>query len=263
MDFTDSHCHLTYPRDDGLTPSDLVANAQAENVNTLLTIGTTHRSFAEMHAFTTEQEGVFCTYGIHPHYAGGELEPQALAQEIRKAAQLTKVVGLGESGLDYHYDNAPRDKQKESFRVHLELAQELDLPLVIHSRDAEEDTIALLEEALSRGVLQAVIHCFTSKKILADFAIKNGLYLGATGVITFKKSQELRDIFAEVPNNLLLIETDSPYLAPVPYRGKPNQPSYVPYVAECLAEARGQSLQEVAEITSANFLRLFPKVKEE
>ena len=260
MYFVDSHCHLTYKRDDTLTPQKLVANAKQENVKTLLSICTTNAEFPTIHEHTMAEEGVYCTYGIHPHHAGEELNPQELEASIRQAVKLPKVVSLGEAGLDYYYDHAPKDVQKEIFRTHLKLAQELDLPLVIHSRDAEEDTIMLLAEAINRGPLKAVIHCFTSKPNLADFAVEHGLYLGATGVITFKKSQDLRDIFARMPLERILIETDSPYLAPTPYRGKPNQPAYVVHVAECLAEVRGIPIKEVAEQTTRNFFTLFDRI---
>ncbi len=257
--FADSHCHLHLAHEyKGALPSEqMVINAKKSGVNVMLSVCTIHKEFAEIQQFAQKHEGVYCTYGVHPHHAGEEMPLEELEKEIRKAVQQSKVVALGEAGLDYFYEHSPRDIQKEVFRLHLKMAQELNVPLVIHSRNAEEDTIEILEEAFARGPLRGVIHCFTSKKILADYAVEKGLYIGATGVITFKKSQDLRDIFAKVPDNLLLIETDAPYLAPVPHRGKANEPAFVVHVAECLAEIRGQSLEYIAKKTTDNFYNLF------
>jgi TatD DNase family protein len=254
----DSHCHLLYPRQDDLSSAHLVQEAKEAGVTRLLTIATQHREFADILLFSQQQKGVFCTYGIHPHHAGEEgLSDSELAEAMRQAAREPKVIGLGETGLDYHYEQAPRAAQQHSFQLHLRLAQEVGLPVIIHTREAEEDTMRLVDQALAKGPLTLIFHCFTGSSTLADFAIERGIYFGFGGVLTFKKSDALRDIAARVPEGLMLLETDSPYLAPVPYRGKQNRPAWIIHTAACLAEVRGVPADDVARVTTENFEKVF------
>lgn len=260
--FTDSHCHLTYPREDNLSVDFLIKEARSHKVESMLCISTTHDTFPEIQRVARENKSVFASYGIHPNHVREEKRPDALIQAaMRSAAQEPTVVALGETGLDYHHNYAPKERQQELFRLHLAMGRELGLPVIIHTRDAEEDTMTILKEAFDLGTPPSsiVLHCFTGSQHLADFAIKHGVYLSASGVITFKNAPELQRIFAKVPDDLLLIETDTPYLAPIPHRGKPNRPAYVVRVAEKLAVLRHQDVTEIARITSENFLKLCPK----
>ena len=229
----DSHCHLNHTRN-GLDVQTLVTNAQAAGVEKLLTICTQDSEFGDIYSIVEVHENVYGTYGIHPHHAG---EEGITADHIRKALAHPKIIGIGETGLDYYYDNAPREAQQESFRLHLEVAQELGVPVVIHNRDSDEDCMKILDEAFKRGPLQAILHCFSSGKALAEYGVEKGLYLSASGIITFKKSVDLRDIFSDVPPENLLIETDAPFLAPTPYRGKENQPAYVVHARCCIGNS--------------------------
>ncbi len=262
IQFTDSHCHLTYDRSDNLAIDFLIKDARDHHVTTLLCISTDHQTFPAIQKVARENKGVFASYGIHPNHVREEKRPPELIRiAMQSAAQEPKVVALGETGLDYHYSYAPKEQQQQLFRLHLAVAREVGLPVVIHTRDAEEDTIDILKEAFQLGTPpgSVVLHCFTGSQDLADFAIKHGVYLSASGVITFKNTTELQRIFTHVPDDLLLIETDSPYLAPIPHRGKPNRPSYVVRVAEKLALLRHQEVAHIANVTNENFLKLFPK----
>ena len=254
MILVDSHCHLDYPQ---LADREAVlSRARAAGVARMVNIGTTRREFASVQATAENYDDVFCSFGVHPHHVAEEGE-EVTTEEIVAATKHPKVVGIGESGLDFYYDKAPRDKQEESFRRHIRAARQTGIPLIIHSRDAETDTIRILKE---EGDVPAVLHCFSSKRVLAEEGLKLGLYVSLSGILTFKKSQELRDIVRDVPLNRLLVETDSPYLAPEPYRGKPCEPSYVARTAQALADIKGVSLEEIARITTENFFRLFTKV---
>jgi len=200
---------------------------------------------------------IWCSVGVHPHEAAAE--PLADATPLIERTHDPKVVGIGETGLDYYYDHAPREAQKANFRVHIDAARQTGLPLIIHTRDAEDDTIAILREEMDKGPFTGVLHCFTSSKVLADAGLALGLYVSASGIITFKNSGALRAVFAEVPMDRLLVETDAPYLAPVPHRGKPNEPSFVAHTAAALAALKGVTPEEIADATTANFFRLFTK----
>jgi TatD DNase family protein len=238
----------------------LVEEARAAGVTRFLTIATQHKEFADTLEFSQQQQGVFCTYGIHPHHAGEEgLSDLELSKEIEQAAAEPEVIGLGETGLDYHYNHAPKVAQQHSFELHLKMAQQVGLPVVVHTREAEEDTMRLIDRALKRGPLTLVLHCFTGSSTLADFAVERGIFFGLGGVLTFKKSDALRAIAARIPENLILLETDSPYLAPIPCRGKPNRPAWLTHIATCLANVRDMSTGEIARITTENFERAFPK----
>ena len=201
---------------------------------------------------------VFCSVGTHPHYADQELDVTAADLIVR--AQHSKVVAIGEAGLDYHYDRSPRAAQERGFRTHIEAARKSGLPLVIHSRQADAATARILEEETGQGAFPAVLHCFTGGPELARRAIALGLFISFTGILTFKNSAALRAIAAELPGDRILVETDAPYLAPLPFRGKRNEPAYVVETAKVLAAARGVSFDEIARQTTENFFHLFHKV---
>ena len=252
----DSHCHLDYP---GLAEDEagVVARARAAGVTVMQTIGTRLSAFADVLAIAERHEGVFCSVGVHPHEAGREgLDgPEPLLAHVGHP----KVIGVGESGLDHYYDLAPRARQAASFRAHIAAARTSGLPLIVHTRDADEDTAATLERAMADGAFQGVIHCYSSSPELARRAVALGMYLGIGGILTFKRSDELRATVAGMPQERLILETDAPYLAPVPKRGRTNEPAYTAFVARTLAEVLGVPVDEVARLTTANFFRLFTK----
>ncbi len=252
----DSHCHLDYLADDEPLEG-VVARARDAGVGCMVTIGTKLGSFERVLSIAERFPEVFCSVGVHPHEAGqeGQSDPDRL---IELAAH-PKVVGIGESGLDYHYDHAPRDRQAENFRAHIAAARTTGLPLIVHTREADEDTAAILREGHEAGPFRGVLHCFTAEAALAKAALDIGFYISVAGIFTFKKADRLREIIAEVPLERLLIETDSPYLAPVPKRGKRNEPAFVAHTAAALARARGLSSDEIARTTTENFFRLFDR----
>jgi TatD DNase family protein len=224
----------------------------------MVTISTRVARHAELLAIAERFPDVYCSVGTHPHHADEELD--VTAADLLLRAQHSKVVAIGEAGLDYHYDRSPRTAQERGFRTHIEAARESGLPLVIHSREADSDTARILEEETGQGAFPAVLHCFTGGPELARRAIALGLFISFTGILTFKNSTALRAIAAELPGDRMLVETDAPYLAPSPFRGKRNEPAYVGEVAKVLAEARGVPLQEIAQQTTDNFFALFRKV---
>ncbi len=224
----------------------------------MVTISTRVHRFADVLAIAERFADVYCSVGTHPHYAHEELE--ITAADLVAHTRHPKVVALGEAGLDYHYDRSPRDAQERGFRTHIAAARETGLPLVIHSREADADTARILEEETGQGAFPAVLHCFTGGADLARRAIALGLFISFTGILTFKNSTALRAIAAELPADRILVETDAPYLAPAPFRGKRNEPAYVVETAKVLAETRGVSFDEIAQQTSENFFRLFGKV---
>jgi len=253
----DSHCHLDFP-DLAAELDAVVARARAAGIGRMVTISTKVKKQAELLAIAEKYPDVFCTVGTHPHHASSELDVDA--KMLVGLAKHPKVVGVGEAGLDYHYDTGPRDDQLKSFREHIAAARETGLPLVIHARDCDADMAVVLTEEVARGPFKAVLHCFTAGPELAHTAIDLGLYIGFTGILTFKSSQALRDIAQSLPPDRILVETDSPYLAPVPYRGKRCEPAYVVETAKVLAETRGVTPAEIARQTTENFFRLFDKV---
>ncbi|TNE42638.1 MAG: TatD family deoxyribonuclease [Alphaproteobacteria bacterium] len=254
----DSHCHLDFKDFDGEL-DDIVARAGAAGVGTLVTISTRRSTFERVLGVAERFDNMYCTVGIHPHEADAEGETPA--EELIKLAQHPKVIGIGETGLDYYYDHSDREKQRQSFRRHIAAARETGLPLIVHTRDAEEDTIAILHDEWERGPFPGLIHCFTSTEELAKAALKIGLSISVSGIVTFKSAQELRDTISNVPLERLLVETDAPYLAPVPRRGKRNEPSFVRHTAEFLAELKGVSFEALAEATTDNFFSLFSKAE--
>jgi TatD DNase family protein len=253
----DSHCHLDFP-DFASELDAVVERARAAGVERMVTISTRVKRQPEVLAIAERFADVYCSIGTHPHYAHEELD--VTAADLVARTRDAKVVALGEAGLDYHYDNSPREAQERGFRTHIAAARETGLPLVIHSRDADDDTARILEEETGKGAFPAVLHCFTGGPDLAQRAIALGLFISFTGILTFKTSDALRAIAAKLPADRILVETDAPYLAPGKLRGKRNEPAYVVETAKVLAETRGVSLDRIAQQTTANFFRLFCKV---
>lgn len=253
----DSHCHLDFDRL-SVDLDGVLARAAAANVGLMVTISTRLSTFGKVRAIAEAHDNIYCTVGVHPHDAAAEGD--ATAERLAALADHPKVVGIGETGLDYFYDHSPRDTQRASFRSHIAAARLTGLPLIVHSRNAEDDTAQLLAEGVGQGTFTGLLHCFSSDARLAHAAIELGFYISFSGILTFPKAEKLRHLAAELPESCLLIETDSPYLAPVPMRGKTNEPAFVAHTAACLAELRGVSTAEVARVTTANFFRLFTKV---
>jgi len=253
----DSHCHLDFPELKGELDA-VLDRARAAGVGLMVSISTRVRQFNELRALVDAYDNVFCSVGTHPHNAAEE--PDIMVEELVELARHPKVVAIGEAGLDYHYDHSPRDVQKKSFRTHIAASRETGLPLVIHARDADADIARMLEEETRKGAFPFVLHCFTSGAELARTGLALGGYLSFSGVITFKNAEALRDIALAVPSDRLLVETDAPYLAPEPLRGKTNEPAFVVHTAARLAALRGLRETEMARTTTENFFRLFKKV---
>lgn len=257
MTLIDSHCHLDFP-ELAAQREELLARAKEAGVGLMVTISTRVRRFDEIRAIAEAYPHIFCSVGTHPHNAGEETD--VTAEELIALSAHPKVVAIGEVGLDYHYDDSLKVEQTASFRAHIAASRETGLPLIIHSRDADEDMATILEEESAKGAFPFVLHCFSSGPELAARGLALGGYISASGVMTFKNSQGLRDTFADVPLERLLVETDAPYLSPEPVRGKVNEPARVAHTAARLAEVKGVSAAKMAEITSDNFFRLFSKV---
>lgn len=255
----DSHCHLDFP-DFAAERDAIVARAVAAGVGRMVTISTRVRRFAEILAIAETHDAVYCSVGTHPHQAAEELDIEA--SDLVRLSQHPKVVAIGEAGLDYFYDHAPREAQKQGFRTHIAAARETGLPLVIHARDADADIAAILEEETGKGAFPFVLHCFSSGPELARTGVALGGYVSFSGILTFRRSDALRDIARTIPLDRLLVETDAPYLAPQPFRGKRNEPAYVVETARVLAQTIGVSEAEIARITTRNVFRLFQKMPE-
>jgi TatD DNase family protein len=251
----DSHCHLDYFQ--GEDRAGVLARAFAAGVGEMVTIGTRLTESDVVRGIAEANPLVWCTVGIHPHNAAEH--PVPTPEAIAAEADHPKVIGIGESGLDYFYDKAPRDIQRESFRAHIRAARLAGLPLAIHARDADDDIAGILREEYADGAFDFLLHCFSSTRGLCEAALGLGGYVSFSGILTFPKSQEIRDIARDVPRERLLVETDSPYLAPVPFRGKRNEPGYVGHTARVLGEIHGLDPEGIAALTTANFRRLFPK----
>lgn len=256
--WTDSHCHLNHARFEGADPGALVREARTEGVTGMVTICCRiHDEFSQILSIA-EAHDVWCTIGTHPHDAGNEGEQAVSLEElIRLARSSPKVVGIGESGLDYYYDLSPRDAQERSFRKHIRACVETGLPLVVHARDADEDIAAILKEEGAGTGLRGVMHCFSSSRKLAEEALALGFYISFSGIVTFKNAGELQAIAKDVPEDRILVETDAPFLAPVPHRGKTNHPAYVRHTGEFLARLRGVDPAMFAKRTTDNFHALF------
>jgi TatD DNase family protein len=253
----DSHCHLDFP-DIAREQDAIVARARAAGIGRMLTISTRVKRQAQIVDIVEKYPDVYGTVGTHPHHVDEEMD--VTADALVALAKHPKIVGIGEAGLDYHYDTGPRENQAKSFRQHIAAARETGLPLVIHSRDCDADMAAILTEEGGKGAFTAVLHCFTGGRELAFAAVELGHTIGFTGILTFKNSAELREIAKALPADRILVETDSPYLAPVPYRGKRCEPAYVVETAKVLADVRGVSFDEIARQTTENFFRLFKKI---
>ena len=252
----DSHCHLDF---DSFAEDfdDVLSRARSAGIGTMVTICTKLTEFEEVRAIAEKAPDIYCSVGVHPHEAAeeGVDDPAGL---IERAAH-EKVVGIGETGLDYYYEHSPREAQATSFRAHIEAARETGLPLIVHTRDADDDTVAILEEEHAKGPFPGVIHCFTSSRALAEAALELGFYISLSGIVTFKSARDLQETAKIVPLDRILVETDAPYLAPVPKRGKRNEPAFVAHTAAFLAELRGETPERLAEITTDNFFTLFGK----
>jgi TatD DNase family protein len=253
----DSHCHLDFPDFDGEVDA-LLERARAAGVGRFITISTRVRQFARIAALVERHPDVFGSVGTHCHNAAEE--DDVTLDEIIALAERPKIVAIGEAGLDYHYDNSPRDVQARGFRRHIEAARQTGLPLVVHARDADEDVATILEEEMRRGEFRAVLHCFSSGPDLARRGVALGLSVSFSGILTFKRSDALRAIAREVPLDRLLVETDAPYLAPMPHRGRRNEPAFVAETARVLAETVGLSHAEIAALTTQNAFRLFDRM---
>lgn len=253
----DSHCHLDFPDFDNELDQ-IVERARAAGVGMMLTINTHVTRFERVLAVAERFPEIYCTIGIHPHEAG--TEPAADVERLVEASRHPKVVGFGETGLDYFYDKSPRDRQRASFRAHIEAARRTGLPVVVHTRDADDDTASILAEEMGKGGFTGLLHCFSSTRELAEKAMELGLFISISGIVTFKKAEMLQDVVKDLPLDRLLVETDCPYLAPIPYRGKRNEPAYVVHTAAKLAELKGVAVEDVAQATTSNFLNLFTKV---
>lgn len=253
----DSHCHLDFPElSDELGA--VLKRAGDAGVGMMVTISTRVAKFAALKSIVEAHDNVFCSIGTHPHNASEE--PDVTAEELIEIARHPKVVAIGEAGLDYHYDHSPRDIQQKSFRTHIAAARESGLPLVIHAREADEDVARILGEESKQGAFPFVLHCFTSGPDLARRGLALGGFISFSGVVTFKKADALREIARAVPQDRILVETDAPYLAPEPFRGKTNEPSFVVKTAARVADVRGMSEDEMARATTENFFQLFRKV---
>jgi TatD DNase family protein len=258
MFVVDSHCHLDFEGMEEHLP-DVVARARAAGVGLMVSISSRVARFGALCQIAESFAPVFCTVGTHPHNA--HEEPDVSTSDLVRLSEHPKCIGIGEVGLDYHYDLSPREAQARGFRVHIAAARQTGLPLVIHSREAEDDTIAILREEMEKGSFLPLLHCFTSEARLARAAVALGGYVSFSGILTYKSAADIRATAAELPLDRILVETDAPYLAPVPYRGKPNEPAFVVKTLATLAELRGLPVEEMARITSDNFFRLFSKTE--
>ena len=253
----DTHCHLDFP--DFETERDaIIERAQATGVGQMITISTRVKKFDTILAIAENYANVFCSVGTHPHNADEELDIET--DDLVRLSAHPKVVAIGEAGLDYFYDNAPRDAQVIGLRRHIAAARQTQLPLVIHSRSADDDMADILTEETGKGAFPFLLHCFSSGPKLAKVGIDLGGYISFSGILTFPKSEELREIAKTVPHNRMIVETDAPYLAPKPFRGKRNEPAYVAHTALVLAETIGVSKEEIAAITTDNAFRVFSKM---
>lgn len=253
----DSHCHLNYPEFTDIEA--VIARAENAGVTLMQTISTRRSDFAAVKRLAHQHQSIYCSIGIHPH----ESEPHediSVAELIKEASD-ARVIGIGETGLDFYYEHSPRAIQESLFRRHIEAGRAMGLPVIVHSRDADLDTVRILTDEMEKGAFTFLIHCFSTGKYLADKSIELGGYISLSGILTFKKSHILRDIVSALPLNHLLVETDAPYLAPDPHRGKTNEPAFTRYVAETLATLHAVSFDKIANETTKNFYTLFDKAK--
>jgi TatD DNase family protein len=253
----DSHCHLNYK---GLIEDqeNVLERARASGIDLMLNIATRESEWDAVLDTAIRAPDVWATVGIHPHEA--DEHPHIDTAKLVARAAHPRVVGIGETGLDYYYDHSDRERQRSSFRSHIAAARDTGLPLIVHTRDAEEDTLAVMRDEMGKGIYTGVIHCFTASGAFADAALEMGFYISISGIVTFKSAKDLQETAARLPIDRLLVETDSPFLAPVPHRGRPCEPAFVADTAKFLANLRGESLEDLAAATSTNFRTLFKKV---
>lgn len=256
--FVDSHCHLNYK---GLIEdqADVLERARDAGVDAMLNISTREREWDDIVATAERMHDVWASIGIHPHEA--DAHPDVDTAKLVARAAHPRVIGIGETGLDYYYDHSDRDRQRASFRSHVAASRVTALPLIVHTRNAEEDTAAILTEEMGKGAFPGVIHCFTASDAFARIALDLGLYISISGIVTFKNAKDLQATAATIPEDRLLIETDAPFLSPVPHRGKTGEPAFVADTARFLSALRGVSVEELGQTTSANFYRLFAKAR--
>lgn len=257
MMLVDSHCHLDFPDFDPEREA-VIARAEQASVKAMLTISTSLKTFPRVRAIAERYPNIWCSVGIHPHEADQE---EADARTLIELAQHPKVIGIGETGLDYYYDHSDRSAQAASFRSHIRAAQETGLPIIVHTRDADHDTAQILTEAMAEKPFRGLLHCFTSSQALAEKAVAMGMMVSFSGILTFKKTDDLRATAAALPLDHILVETDAPYLAPAPHRGKRNEPAFTAHTAALLAALRGIDLETLARATTDNFFRLFTKAE--
>ncbi len=253
----DSHCHLNYP---GLVEElpDVLARAGEAGITHMVCICSRLSEFDDIRKIAEAHDHIFCTVGIHPHDSGEE--PETDVETLVELAQHPKVVGIGETGLDFFYDNSPRDIQERNFRTHIRAARETGLPLIVHTRDADEKTIEVLRDEFNAGgAFPGLIHCFSTGRAVADCALELGMYISLSGIVTFKNADDLRDVVKDLPHDRVLVETDSPFLAPIPHRGKRNEPAFVVHTADKVAELLGVPFSDLGALTTENFFRLFTK----
>ncbi len=252
----DSHCHLNYP---GLIEDQagVISRARAAGVGTMLGISTRVSEWEAVVALADREPDIWATVGVHPHEA--DHHPDTDAARLIDAAAHRRVIGIGETGLDYYYDKSDRARQQASFRAHIAASRDTGLPLIVHTRDAEEDTLSIMREEMEQGGFTGVIHCFTASQSFAEQALALGFYISLSGIVTFKNARDLQASAVIIPEDRLLVETDSPFLAPVPMRGKPCEPAFVAHTAAFVAKLRGQGTEAIAASTTDNFFRLFTK----
>ncbi len=252
----DSHCHLDYPE----LSNDLegvISRANVAGIEWMTTICTRLDNFSKVLDVAMKHQNIFCTVGVHPNEAGND--SNITCERLVKLSEHPKVIGLGETGLDYYYERSARKAQQKAFKAHINASRETGLPLIVHTRDADDDTARMLRDEYAKSPFTGVIHCFSSGREMAEAALEIGFYISISGIVTFKNAQNLREIVSDVPLDRLLVETDSPYLAPVPKRGKPNEPSFTAFTAHKLAEIKGISVKDITEKTTDNFFKVFDK----
>ena len=254
----DSHCHLDFDVFDE-DRRETIQRARDAGVVAMVTICTRVTKFEEIRAIAETDDNIWCSVGIHPHQV--EEEPVATVEDLVSRATHPKVIAIGETGLDYYYDNSPRELQETSFRTHIAASRETGLPLIVHTRDADEDMADILEDEMGKGAFPGVLHCFSSGRRLAERALNIGFYISISGIVTFKNAQDLRDIVKDVPVERILVETDAPFLAPIPNRGKRNEPAFVTNTAAKVAELKGMDNQALSAASTENFFRLFSMAK--
>lgn len=252
----DSHCHLDFD-DLNSDLDDVLTRAEEAGIGQMVTISTKMSTFERVRAIAETHDNIYCTVGVHPHEA--DTEGDVSTERLIELSQHERVIGIGETGLDYYYEHAPRQEQKASFRRHIDAARQTGLPLIVHTRDADDDMAEILSDEMEKGAFPGLLHCFSSGSPLATTALDLGLYVSFSGILTFKTAEEVREAARLTPLDRLLVETDAPFLAPVPNRGKSNEPSFVSHTAAKLAEVKGVTPDEIADITTDNFYRLFTK----